>query len=151
MENKNWLSPFNNDFWGDRFFNQLIPRDFNEFFRRGNFGPSVDLKETDHEIILHADIPGVNQEDLDITVDENVVTLKGEAKRDETREEKGYHLTERRYGSFYRTIPLPVEVKSDQAVARYKNGVLELRMPKVETTARRGFKPRIESDDRQVQ
>jgi HSP20 family protein len=151
MENKNWLSPFNNDFWGDRFFNQLFPRTFNDFFRTGNFGPSVDLKETENEIVLHADIPGVNREDLDITVDENMVILKGETKRDQTREEKGYHLTERRYGSFYRTIPLPVEVKSDQAVAHYKNGVLELRVPKVETTARRGFKPRIESDDHLVQ
>jgi HSP20 family protein len=152
MENKNWLSPFSNDFWGDRFF----PKIFNDFYRGGNFGPSVDLKETDKEIILHADIPGVNQEDLDITVDENVVILKGETKRDETREEKGYHFTERRFGSFYRTIPLPVEVKSEQAVARYKNGVLELRVPKVEHTVKRGFKPRFESgdypgDDRTVQ
>lgn len=151
MENKNWLSPFNNDFWGDRFINQLIPKTFNDFFKAGNFGPSVDLKETDNEIVLHADIPGVRQEDLDITVDEGVIILKGETKRDESREEKGYHLSERRYGSFYRTIPLPVEVKSDQAVARYKNGVLELRVPKVEIASRRGFKPRIESDDRTVQ
>ncbi len=151
MENKNWLSPFGNEFWGDRFFNQLAPRTFNDFFKTSSFGPSVDLKETDNEIILHADIPGVNHEDLDITVDENMVILKGETKRDQTHEEKGYHLTERRYGSFYRTIPLPVEVKSDQAAARYKNGVLELRIPKVETAARRGFKPTIESDDRPVQ
>lgn len=143
MENKNWLSPFTSDFWGDRFF----PRVFNDFFRGGNFGPSVDLKETDTEIVLQADIPGVNQEDLDITVDENVVILQGESKRDETREERGYHLTERRYGNFYRSIPLPVKVKAEQAVARYKNGVLELRIPKIEHTAKRGFKPRIEMGD----
>lgn len=147
MEQKNWLSPFNNDSWGDRFFNQIIPKNFNDFFRTGNFGPSVDLKETDKEIILHADIPGIRQEDLDITVDVNMVILKGETKRDETSEEKGYHLTERRYGSFYRTIPLPIEVKSDQATACYKNGVLELHVPKVEPAAKRGFKPKIESGD----
>lgn len=151
MENKNWLSPSGNDFWGDRFFNQLVPRSFQDFFRTGNFGPSVDLKETDTEIILHADIPGVSQEDLDITVDENVIVLKGETNRGETREEKGYHLTERRYGSFYRTIPLPAEVKSDQAKAKYKNGVLQLHVPKVETAAKRGFKPKIESDDHPLQ
>jgi len=147
MENKNWLSPFNNEFWGDRFLNQLVPRNFNDLLRGTNAGPSVDLKETDNEIILKADIPGVNQEDLDITVDENVITLKGETKMDETREEKGYHLTERRYGSFYRTIPLPTEVKSQQATARYKNGVLELRVPKVETVKRQGFKPKIVSEE----
>lgn len=147
MEHKNWLSPFNNDFFNDHFFNQMIPSKFGEFFRTGNLGPSVDLQETDTDFILKADIPGVKQEDLDITVDENVIILKGETKRDEVHEEKGYHMTERRYGSFYRTIPLPSEVKSDQAVAKYKNGVLELRVPKAETTTKRGFKPRIESDD----
>lgn len=147
MEHKNWLSPFNNDFFGDRFFNQLMPRGFYDFFRTGNFGPSVDLRETDTEFILQADLPGIKQEDLDITVDENVIILKGETRRDEVREEKGYHFSERRYGSFYRTIPLPSEVKSDQAVAKYKNGVLELRVPKAEATSRRGFKPKIESDD----
>ncbi|TCL54749.1 heat shock protein Hsp20 [Hydrogenispora ethanolica] len=151
MENKNWLSPFGNDLWSDRFFNQLVPRGINDFFKGGNFGPSVDLRETDREIILHADIPGVNREDLDITVDENVVILKGEIKKDETRTEKGYHLSERRYGSFYRTIPLPAEVHSEQATARYKDGVLELRIPKMEATTKRGFKPRIEADDHPVQ
>jgi len=151
MESKNWFSPFNNNFWDDRFFNQLMPRAFNDFFRTGNLGPSIDLKETEQEIILHADIPGVNQEDLDITVDENLVILKGETKREQNREEKGYHLMERRYGSFYRTIPLPIEVKPDQAVAHYKNGVLELRIPKAETVGRRGFKPKIVPDDHQIQ
>lgn len=151
MDNRNWLSPFNNDFWGDRFFNQMMPKAFGDLLRTGNFGPSIDVKETDDEIILQADIPGVNREDLDITVEDNVVILKGETKRDETREEKGYHLSERRYGSFYRTVPLPMEVKSDQATARYRNGVLELRVPKAETAKRRGFKPKIESDDINIQ
>ena len=147
MEHRNWLSPSNNDFFGDRFFNQLMPRNLNDFFRAGTFGPSVDLRETDTEVILQADIPGIRQEDFDITVDEDVIILKGETKRDESREEKGYHYSERRYGSFYRTIPLPVEVKSDQALAKYKDGVLELRVPKAETRSRRGFKPKIESGD----
>lgn len=151
MDNRNWLTPFNNDFWGDRFFNQLVPRPFADFFRTGTFGPSIDLRETENEVILQADLPGVNREDLDVTVDENVVIIKGESKRDEIREGKGYHLTERRYGSFHRTVPLPVEVKADQATARYRNGVLEVRIPKAETAKQRGFKPRIESDDRPLQ
>ena len=58
-------SPFTNDFWGDRFFNQLVPRHFTDFFRTGNFGPSIDLRETENEVILQADLPGVNREDLD--------------------------------------------------------------------------------------
>lgn len=150
MDNRNLPGPYNHDFWGDHFFNQLAPRAFHDFFRTGNPGPSVDLRETDNTLVLHADLPGLNPDDLDITVDENMVILKGETKRDETREERGYHLTERRYGSFYRTVPLPTAVKSEQAVARYQNGVLELTMPKIETAARKGFKPRIESDSHQV-
>jgi HSP20 family protein len=150
MENKSWPGPLNNDFWGDRFFSQLAPRSYQEFFKTGSLGPSVDLRETDHEFILHADIPGVNQEDLDITVEETGVIMRGETRRDEIRDEKGYHLTERRYGSFYRTIPLPAEVQAEAAVARYKNGVLELRLPKVETVKRRGFKPKIELDEQQI-
>lgn len=151
MEKGNWLRPIDHDFWGDRFFNQMIPRSFSDFLRGTNFGPSVDLKETDQEIILEADLPGVNREDLDITVDNNMVMLKGETKRDETKEERGYHLTERRYGSFYRTIQLPVEVKADQATAKYRNGVLEVRIPKAEPAKTRGYKPRIEGEDHPIQ
>ncbi|NLW55472.1 MAG: Hsp20/alpha crystallin family protein [Firmicutes bacterium] len=151
MENRNWLRPINNDFWGDRFFNQLFPRSFGDFFPSASFGPSIDLKETDQEIILEADLPGVNREDLEITVANNQIMLKGEMKRDETKEERGYHLTERRYGSFYRTIPLPVEVKADQASAKYRNGVLEVRVPKAESSKNRGFKLKIEGDDPLIQ
>jgi HSP20 family protein len=128
-------------------FNQLVPRAFGDFFRASNIGPSVDFWETDLELILLADIPGINQEDLDITVNDNEVILKGEIRHYETLEENGYYLTERRSGSFYRAIPMPVQVKSENAIAKYKNGVLELRIPKMENTARKGFKPRIETSD----
>jgi len=151
LEHRNWLSPVNNDLWGDRFFNQLFPRGFGDFFRGTGFGPSVDLKETDQEIILQADLPGVNREDLEVTVDHHQVILRGETKRDETKEERGYHLTERRYGSFYRVIQLPVEVKAEQARAKYHNGVLEVRIPKAESAKNRGFKLKIEGTDHPVQ
>lgn len=149
MEQRNWLTPFNNDFWdSNRFFSPILPRYFNEFFGTRNFGPSVDLHETEKEIVLRADIPGVKQEDLDVTVDEHNVFLKGEIKQDQSREEKGYHMTERRYGSFYRTISLPAEVIPDQAVANYQNGVLELRIPKSAATATRGYKPKFINEEK---
>ncbi|MBA2132749.1 Hsp20/alpha crystallin family protein [Capillibacterium thermochitinicola] len=151
MESRNWLSPINNDFWGERFFNHLLPRSFGEFFRGASFGPSVDLKETDQEIILEADLPGMNRDDLEITVDHNQIILKGEMKRNETKEERGYHLTERRYGTFYRAIQLPVEVKAEQASAKYRNGVLEVRVPKADSAKNRGYKLKIEGDDYPVQ
>ncbi|MGE5583820.1 MAG: Hsp20/alpha crystallin family protein [Bacillota bacterium] len=148
MNHKNWLSPFRDDFLDDNRYMGIMPRYFEDFFSLANrqFGPSIDLHETDNEVVLHADIPGVKREDLDITVDEHSVILKGETKHEGERESKGYHLSERKYGSFYRTIPLPAEVVSEQAIAKYKDGVLELRIPKVETSAKKGFKPRIETD-----
>lgn len=151
MENRHWLSPQNSDFWGDRFFHQMLPRSFGDFFRGSNFGPSVDLRETDQEIILKADLPGLKREDLDLTVDDQLVMLRGEIKRDESKEEQGYHLTERRYGSFYRTVQLPVEVEADRATASYRQGVLEVRIPKAEVRKERGFKPRIEGEEPPIQ
>ena len=149
MERKSWLTPFNNnDFWEPgRVLNQFFPRSLRDLWERKDFGPSIDMRETEKEIIIKADLPGVNQEDLDITVDEQTVYLKGEIKHEEDCSEKGYHMTERRYGSFFRTVPLPSEVLSKEAKARYKNGVLELAIPKAEKTTR-GFRPRIETDDR---
>ena len=144
-----WLSPFNNNGFLEpgRIFNQFFPRNFRDLWEQKSFGPSIDMRETEKEIIIKADLPGVNQEDLDITVNENAVQLKGEVKQEENRNERGYHMTERRYGSFYRTIPLPSEVISEQATAKYRNGVLELTIPKTEKLTR-GFKPRIETDEK---
>jgi HSP20 family protein len=149
MHRRYWLSPLqNNDFWEpSKIFNHFFPQNYQDFWGRNDFGPSIDLQETERAIIIKADLPGVNQEDLDITVDEHNVHLKGELRQEENRDEKGYHLTERRYGSFYRTIALPTEVVSEQATASYKNGVLELNIPKAEKITR-GFKPHIETDEK---
>jgi len=125
----------------------LFPGGVGEFFINPGLGPSVDLKETDNEFIINADIPGINPNDLDITVHDKAVTIKGEVHHAEETEEKGYHLSERRRGSFFRTIPLPEEVVSDKTVATYRDGVLHLRVPKVETSARKGFRPKIETDN----
>jgi len=95
-------------------------------------GPSVDIDETEKEIIVSAEIPGVNPAELDVTVDETKVTISGEIRRSTDRSEEGYRMTERRYGRFSRTIPLPAEVKPDEAVANYSHGVLEIRMNKAE-------------------
>ena len=149
MERKSWLSPFNNnDFWDpSKVFNQFLPKNYQDFWERKGFGPSIDMQETEKEIIIKADLPGMDLEDLDITVNEQAVQLKGELKQEENREEKGYHMTERRYGSFFRTIQLPSEVISGQAIANYKNGVLKLTIPKAEKMTK-GFKPRIETDEK---
>lgn len=96
----------------------------------GAFQPSVDLKETDDAIEVTAELPGMSEEDLDLSLADNVLTLKGEKKEETVREKDGVHYTERSYGSFHRQIPLPAEVDPDAVEADVKNGVLHVKLPK---------------------
>lgn len=107
-------------------------------------GPSVDVRETENEVIVSAEIPGVDPDELDVTVNDNHIILSGEVKRSVEQEKEGYRMMERRYGTFNRTIPLPVEVKPDEAWAEYKNGVLEIRMNKSDQGRARSRKLKIE-------
>jgi HSP20 family protein len=96
------------------------------------WGPSVDLSETGNELVLTADVPGVEPEDLEIYCTDNALILRGETRRDEEREDRGYHRSERHYGRFERVLPLPAEVDRDRIQANFRNGVLEVRLPKTE-------------------
>ena len=97
-----------------------------------NWGLAVDVSENDEAFVITASVPGVKQDDLEITISDNVLTIKGEFKVDETIEEEKYHIRERRYGSFGRSLTLPVAVKADEVDASYENGVLKLEVPKAE-------------------
>jgi len=107
-------------------------------FTGRNTSPRVDVYDVKDKIVVKAEIPGVSKEDLNIYVDENTLRISGQTRREnEFNDENTYH-SERFYGSFSRTIPLPVEVKSDQAEASYKDGVLSITLPKAEPTKNRG-------------
>ena len=110
-------------------------------------GPSVDIHESDREVIVSAEIPGADPNELDITVDDMKITISGEIKRRADRERDGYRMVERRYGRFMRTVPLPVEVKPDEAWAEYQDGVLEVRINKAENGRVRSRKLKV--NDRQ--
>lgn len=105
--------------------------------RRGGFGVALDVVESDADIAVHADLPGVDPKELDISISGDTLTIRGEKKYQ--TEEKGEHFqrVERRYGCFQRTVPLPGVVDADKVEASYKDGVLTIRMPKKE-----GAKPR---------
>jgi HSP20 family protein len=92
----------------------------------------LDVVEKDNEFLVSASIPGINPDDLEITYTGNTLTIKGESKGEEEKEEGHYHLRERRYGSFARSITLPASVKADRIDASYEAGVLKLRLPKAE-------------------
>lgn len=94
--------------------------------------PNIDIFDRNNEVVIRAELPGVSKEDLDISLTKEALVLKGEVKREEEVKEANYYLSERSYGAFSRTIPLPVEVDSERAKASFKNGVLELVIPKKE-------------------
>ena len=98
---------------------------------------ALDVAETDDDFVVKASLPGVAPDDLEITYNHNMLTITGEIKEEKDVEEQRYHLRERRYGSFSRSISLPSTVKADAIEANYEAGVLTLHLPKAE-----GAKPK---------
>lgn len=96
------------------------------------FRPAIDVIEEEGAYVVKASIPGIKPEEVEVSVTENMVTLKGEAEEDKEVKEENYHLRERRFGSFMRTMTLPMAVNPDKAEATHENGVLTLRLPKSE-------------------
>lgn len=111
-----------------------------------NWGLALDVAENDDAFIVTASIPGMKPDDLDITITDNVLTIKGEYKADETIEEDQYHIRERRYGSFGRSTTLPVAVNADEVDANYENGVLTLTVPKAEEVKPRRITVKVHSN-----
>lgn len=130
------MSPFESFFRGFPFAGSLLGEDF---FTPMSFGegqrtwmPPVDIRETDDAYLVTAELPGVNKEDVDITVENNVLSLRGERKWQNEAKDESYHRIERTYGRFNRTFTLPRSVRPDDVQARYENGVLHLTIPKAE-------------------
>jgi HSP20 family protein len=96
------------------------------------WAPAVDIFETEHELVVKADLPDVNPQDLDIHVENNILTIRGERRFENEVKEENYLRIERAYGSFSRTFSLANTVNSDAIKADYKNGVLTLSIPKRE-------------------
>ncbi|RMF90274.1 MAG: Hsp20/alpha crystallin family protein [Nitrospinota bacterium] len=98
----------------------------------GLLEPAIEVAETDEAVVVKAQVPGVSKDNLNLTITDDTLTLKGEVKAEEEQKEKNYYRREIRYGSFQRTIPLPVAVKADQAKAQLKDGILQVTIPKSE-------------------
>jgi HSP20 family protein len=98
----------------------------------GSWSLPLDVIENEDEFVIKASIPGVKPEDLDITYTNHTLTIRGESKSERDVDEARYHLRERRYGRFERSIHLPTEVNADRIDASYDAGVLSLRLPKIE-------------------
>jgi len=122
----------------NRLFSTNLTRAFgDEGIGRGAWAPSVDIYENKDQIVLEAELPGMKQEDFDLTIENNVITLRGERRFEKTDESDNYHRVERSYGSFTRSFTLPPTVSSEGAQAEYTNGVLRVTLPKREETKAR--------------
>jgi HSP20 family protein len=92
--------------------------------------PAVDIFETENELILTAEVPGIDEKDIEIKIEDNTLSLKGERKFEKETKEENYHRIERAYGSFYRSFTLPNYIDQDRIHAEHENGVLRITMPK---------------------
>jgi HSP20 family protein len=103
-----------------------------EGIARGAWNPNVDIYENKDQIVLEAELPGMNREDFDLSIENNVLTLRGERRFEKRDESDNYHRVERSYGSFTRSFTLPQTVSAEGAQAEYRNGVLRIALPKRE-------------------
>jgi HSP20 family protein len=94
------------------------------------FTPPVDIYEDEHNINIRVEVPGIEQKDIDVQVENNTLTIRGERKFEKDQKEENFHRIERRYGSFMRSFTLPNTVDTEKVSANYENGVLEITLPK---------------------
>lgn len=136
----------------DRFFEQLRSRDWMHpfhwpdtvqshipMFAEGRI-PKVDIIDNDNDMLIRAELPGVDKKDLDISMTDNTVTIKAKTNYETKEEKSDYYRSEIAQGMYTRTIGLPADVDIDKAKSSFKNGVLELTVPKVERSQRRSIK-----------
>lgn len=142
---KELWDPF--EFWGD--FEGKLNRLFQHSLTRKNgwgqmFEPKIDIIEEKDHFLVKADIPGMKKEDFEVKVEGKLLTLKGERKEEKETKEKNYYASERTYGAFARMMELPTEVKADQIKATYKDGVLEIDLPKTESAKTKQVKVEVQ-------
>ncbi len=106
--------------------------------------PAVDFFEEKDEIVVKAELPGMDKDEIEVNLTDHTLTIKGEKKKEEEVKDENYCKSERSYGSFMRTLELPTEVHSDKVKATFKNGVLEVRLPKTEQAKAKEVKVKVD-------
>jgi len=151
------LSPFQEM---ERRFQEMEKR-FEDFFRRPSslmpswwprlkmpeieeVSPSMDIFTEGDDVVVKAELPGMKKENIDVSLTKDTITISGEKRKEEKVEKKDYYSLERSYGSFKRSFSLPAEVQTEKASAKFKDGVLEIRVPKTEEAKKKEKKVTIE-------
>ena len=106
--------------------------------------PSLDVYVEQNDIVIKAELPGMEKDDIQVNLSNHTLTLKGEKKREEKIKEEDYFCSERAYGSFSRTLELPGDVQGEKVSASFKNGVLEIRLPVAEAAKAKTIKVKVE-------
>lgn len=123
------------DLWSRFFGETSLP----SIFAR-EWAPTVDVSETKDNVVLKAEVPGLEAKDVDVSISEDVLTIKGEKKKEEEKKDEHYHYRERYSGSFQRSFRLPVSVKTEKADATFKDGVLTVTLPKAPEAKKKQIK-----------
>jgi HSP20 family protein len=130
---------------------ESMDRLFEDFFARRPrtqgplvWQPAVEVSETDQDVLVKAELPGIDPKNVEVSVTAEGLSIKGEAKSETEDRQRNYYRRELRYGMFQRTIPLPTEVKSDETKATFRNGILEVRVPKAERVRPKTVKVEVE-------
>ena len=116
----------------DDSFNQFLAPMTSSEELGGKWLPPVDVRETDEALTLMAEVPGLSKDDVNVTLENNVLTISGERRFEKDADKEGYHRIERAYGTFSRSFTLPPNVETDKAKATFENGVLSIALPKTE-------------------
>jgi HSP20 family protein len=133
-------------------FRDEMDRIWNRFFGdwpstesfRGEWAPSLDVSETEDTLVVKAEIPGMDAKDIDISLANDILTIKGEKKQEKEEKDENYHRVERSYGAFSRTIRLPVDVQNDKIKANHRDGVLKITLPKSKKAKSKEIKIKVE-------
>src|SRR5512133_3791332 len=131
----------------NRLFTGNVGRTFDdEGIARGSWHPSVDIYENKDQLVLEAELPGMNREDFDLSIENNIITLRGERRFEKKEDTDNYHRVERAYGSFTRSFTLPNSITGEGVTADYRNGVLRVTIPKREETKARRIEVKGEGE-----
>jgi HSP20 family protein len=131
---------------GLRLFQDTVNRLFSDQTSTRPWAPSVDIFETDNELVLKADVPGVDEKEIDIRIENGTLLLKGERKFERDEKNKGFHRLERSYGSFVRYFTVPETVDTDNVKADFKQGVLTVVLPKKEIAKPKAIKVQVNNN-----
>lgn len=113
----------------DKFFNDFYPL---SMLKEDELYPAFDIVENEKEYVASAELPGMDVKDIDVTLSDGILTVKGEKRQEHEDKGDGYHRIERHYGSFHRSFRIPGKIKMDGVDANYKDGILKLTLPKTE-------------------